>query len=167
MSRLPEGLVVAIIAATSAIAGTLVGAIVTYEGDQALQNRQVEREEARQTTAARAVARLLMGEYHADSGPLEEMVTLTEYNPEIYRQRLFVSHIDQEDRKLLAGRLSEQDWTDVSEASQELESVEGYMEAHRGAGKIGPLELKEVERAFADGKAAYTALSSLAAGTKP
>lgn len=164
MPKLPEGVVLAVIAASSAIAGTMVGAIVTYEGNRALQDRLTHQEEARQVTAARAVARLLRAEYHTDADLLEEMRILGEYDPESYRQRKFVSHIGQEDRKLLAGRLSARDWEDVAEASQAVEAIDGDLEAHHGRGPVGAGEMEEVDRALAVCHTAFTALEPLADG---
>lgn len=164
MAKLPEGVVVAVIAATSAIAGTMVGAIVTYEGNRALQDHQTHQEEARQATAVRAVARLLRAEYHADADLLEEMRILHEYDLESYRQRKFVSHVGREDRELLAGRLSVRDWDDVAEAAQAIEAIEGDLEAHHGRGAVGVGEREEVDRALAVCEAAFTALEPLADG---
>ncbi len=164
MPRLPEGVVVAVIAAVSAISGTVVGAAVSYVGNQHLQARQVAQEEARQTTAARAVARILMSEYKADDARLGGMLAEGEYDPATYRERIFVSHVGLEDRKLLAGRLTEGDWVDVSEAAQAIEEVEGELEARHGEGRIGPEEREVLERARSACTSAYTALTPLAEG---
>ena len=164
MSRLPEGVVVAVIAAVSALAGTVVGAAVSYLGNEHLQARQVAQEEARQTTAARAVARILMGEYSADYRRLGGMLAEREYEAESYRERVFVSHVGLEDRKLLAGRLSESDWVEVSRASRAVEEVQGDLEAHRGMGRVGVEESDTLSRARSACDAAYAALAPLAGG---
>jgi hypothetical protein len=164
VSRLPEGVVVAIIAATSAISGTIVGAAVSYVGNQHLQARQVAQEEARQTTQARAVARILMSEYRNDFLRLGGMIAEREYEVASYRERSFMSHVGLEDRKLLAGRLTENDWLDVSAASQAIEGVEGELETHHGQGHVGPEERESLERSRAACMTAYDALIPLAEG---
>jgi hypothetical protein len=162
--RLPEGVLVAAIAALSAIAGTVVGGIVTYIGNERLQTHQVDQEEARQTTAARAVARILMSEYQADVGWIVIMTSGGEYEPTAYREHLFVSHIGAEDRKLLAGRLSEQDWLSVSAASRAIEDVQANLESHGGHGSIGAEERETLERARSACSSAYSALAPIAEG---
>ncbi len=164
MPRLPEGVVVACIAALSALAGTLVGAIVTYEGNRQLQNRQVHQEEARQAKDVRAIARLLMYEYEIDSDRLFYMIEDGEYNTEIYREQTFVSHVDPEDHKLLAGSLSERDWLSVARASRKLAAVQASLEVHHGRGEIGSEEHKQLEEARYASDTALTALTPLADG---
>jgi hypothetical protein len=162
---LSEGVLVACIAAVSALAGTLVGAIVTYEGNSQLQNRQVRQEEARQDTVTRAVARLLTSEYQADIGRLVFMIEAGEYDPESYRERTFVSHIGQEDRKLLAGRLTGADWNAISRASREIEAVEANLEVHHGKGEVGHYERATLEAADTACKSAVAALTPLTGRT--
>ncbi|HSZ14110.1 MAG TPA: hypothetical protein VK790_08750 [Solirubrobacteraceae bacterium] len=164
MSRLPEGVVVAIIAAVSALAGTVVGAAVSYVGNQRLQEREVAQEEARQTTAARAVARILSSEYLAEYLRVRGMLAEREYDPTAYRERSFISHVGLEDRKLLAGRLTENAWMAVSGASRAVEEVEGDLEDHRGEGRVGEEEEATLARARTDCLAAYEALTPLANG---
>lgn len=164
MARLPEGVVVAIIAAASALSGTIVGAAVSYLGNQHLQGRQIAQEEARQTTAARAVARILMSEYRAEYVRLGGMLAEREYELASYRERVFVSQVGLEDRKLLAGRLTENDWVEVSAASRAIEEVEGDLEAHRGEGQVGPEEDDTLTRARGACMSAYGALTPLAEG---
>ena len=161
---MPEGVMVAAIAAVAAIAGTIVGAVVTYEGNKSLQNHQVKQEEARQETAARAVVRELISEYHTDADRLQLMLDVHEYDPTSYRERTFAGHLNEEDRKLLAGNLSERDWVDIAEAAQGIEAVETELELHHGRGKIGSTEGEELEAANSACKAAYTALTPVAEG---
>jgi hypothetical protein len=155
---------VAIIAATAAISGTIVGAFVTYVGNRQLQDRELAQEEARQTTAARAIARLLMSEYRTDAEQLLYMASSGRYEWASYHQHTFVSHIGQEDRKLLAGHLSERDWLAVSAASREDEVVQADLEAHHGSGVTGPYEQDTIEKAQADCSAAFHALEPLVQG---
>jgi hypothetical protein len=155
---------VAIIAATAAILGTLTGGVATYLGNRLLQERELNREEAQQTAAARAVARLLRSEYETDSDRLLEMSSAEEYSEEIYRKRVFVSRIGQDDRKLLARRLSEAEWTAVSNAEQMIERVETELEIHRGRGEIGQFEEKTLQQARTACNAASAALASLSRG---
>jgi hypothetical protein len=157
-------MVVAIVAAIAAIAGTLVGAFVTYEGDRQLQDRELAQEEARQTTAARAIARLLMTEYQVDAERLYYMASSGHYEPAAYREHTFVSRMDDEDRKLLAGHLSEHDWLAVSAAARENEVVQADLEAHQGTGTTGPYEHDTIEKAEADCSAAFRDLEPLAEG---
>lgn len=157
-------MVVAIIAAGSALLGTAVGATVTYLGNQHLQTRAIAQEEARQTTAARAVARILMSEYKAEYVRLGGMIAEGEYEIASYRERIFVSKVGQEDRKLLAGRLTENDWVAVSNASQAIEEVEGDLENHRGAGHVDPEAQDTLTRAHSACMTAYAALTPLAEG---
>ncbi len=164
MARLPEGVLVAIIAAVSALAGTVVGAAVSYLGNEHLQERQVSQEEARQTAAARAVARILSSEYLADVVIARAMLAEHEYDPKAYRERAFVSHVGLEDRKLLAGRLTENAWMAVSGASRAVEEVEGDLEDHRGKGRVGEEEEPTLVRAGTDCQDAYEALAPLANG---
>lgn len=159
-----QDIVLASIAAISALTGTAVGAFVSYEGNRQLQNRELKQEEARQTTSARAVARLLMSEYRADASALEEMISTHKYYPLAYRQRTFVSHVGQEDRKLLAGSLSEEDWVAVSEASRQIGVVAGEVEAHRGQGSLDIEEDEILEKVRSACGAAYKALTPLAEG---
>jgi hypothetical protein len=162
--RWSEGVLIAIIAATAAISGTIVGAVVTYVGNRQLQDRQLQQEEARQTASTRAVARLLMSEYQIDAERLEYMIGASQYELASYREHTFVSHIGQEDRKLLASHLSEQDWIDVSAASQKLEVVAADLEAHRGNGKTGTYEHETLEEARAACSTAFDALRKLSEG---
>jgi hypothetical protein len=155
---------VALIAAAAAIAGTLVGGALSYFGNQELQTRQIEREEARQTASARAVVRLLISEYHTDADRLQLMITLREYDPVSYRERTFAGHLDEEDRKLLAGNLSEHDWVDIAEAAEAVELVETELELHHGRGKVDGAELEELETARRACKTAYTLLTPIAEG---
>jgi hypothetical protein len=159
-----SNIVVALIAAASAIAGAAVGGFATYETDRSLQDQQVQREEARQATAARAIARLMMSEYEDDADQLRYMIGTGEYAPEIYRARTFVSHIGQEERKLLAGRLSEREWVDLSEAAREVEIVEADVEIHRGTSAVGEEERETFKRARVACDAAAAALGPLARG---
>lgn len=162
--RPSEGVAVALVAAVSALVGTAVGAAITYLGDQHLQERQVAQEEARQTTAARAVARILMSEYKAQYRRLGGMIAESELEPASYHQRIFVSQVGVEDRKLLAGRLNEKDWTSVSTASQFVEDVEGDLETHHGEGHVDTEEQETLELARSACKTAYVALTPLAEG---
>jgi hypothetical protein len=164
MVRLPEGTAVATIAAVAAIAGAIVGGAVTYLGNEQLQNHQIEQEQTRQETAARAVVRLLMSEYHADGDQLVDMLGSHAYSAYSYRERTFVSHIGEEDHKLLAGNLSEQDWIKVSTASRAIEAVEADLEAHRGKGRLGIEEFEIFEQARSVCNTAYAALMPLAEG---
>jgi hypothetical protein len=166
MARLPEGVIAAVIAASSAIAGTIVGAVVSYEGNRSLQNRQVQQEEARQRTTARAIVRLLMSEYHTDADRLRQMIALREYDPASYREHTFASRLSQEDRKLLAGNLSERDWVDIAEAAQAVELVQSELELHHGRGSIGAAELEELETARTVCRTAYNALVPVAEGKR-
>ncbi|HTR72948.1 MAG TPA: hypothetical protein VMG80_05070 [Solirubrobacteraceae bacterium] len=154
----------AIIAAVSALVGTLVGGIITYETNKSLQDKQIQQEERRQRTAAEAVVRLLISEYHADADRLQQMVALEEYDPASFREHTFVSHVGQEERKLLAGNLPERDWSDVAEAAEAIEAVESELEAHHGKGAIGSDEVKELEEANSRCEAAYKALVPFAEG---
>jgi hypothetical protein len=49
---------IAIIAATAAVVGAVVGGAATYLGNQAILSKQIDREERQQRNAARGVARL-------------------------------------------------------------------------------------------------------------
>ena len=162
--RSREGRNVAIIAATAAILGTLTGGFATYLGNRLLQERQLNREEAQQTAAVRGVARLLKLEYLTDINRLLEMTAGEEYSPEIYRKRVFVSRITPEDRKLLARRLAEREWTAVANAEQWIERVETELELHHGRGTVGPFEEKTLQEAEAACKAAVGALAVLSRG---
>jgi hypothetical protein len=161
---LPEGVTVAIIAAVSALVGTLVGGIITYETNKSLQNKQIQQEERRQQTAAEAVVRLLISEYHADADRLQQMVALREYDLASFREHTFVSHVGQEERKLLAGNLPEKDWSDVAEAAEAIETVESELEAHHGRGAIARTEVEELEAANSVCETAYKALVPFAEG---
>jgi hypothetical protein len=164
MRRPSDGVVVAIIAALSAIGGTVVGAAVSYVGNEHLQAREIAQEEDRQTTASRAVARILMSEYAVDVTAIGQMLAEREYEAASYRNHTFVSHVGLEDRKLLAGRLTEDDWVDVSAASQAIEQVDAELEAHHGKGRIGVEERGVLESARGACESAYKALTPLAAG---
>jgi hypothetical protein len=164
MSRLRDDIVLASIAALSALTGTAVGAFVTYEGDRQLQNRELKQEEARQTTSARAVARLLSSEYQADVNALEYMITNNKYDPLAFRDRTFVSKVGQEDRKMLAGSVTERAWVAVSEASRQVQVVAGELEAHRGEGSISAEAGEILESVRAACVSAYDALTPLAEG---
>ncbi len=155
---------VAVIAAVSALVGTAVGGAITYLSNEHLQTRQVAREEARQTTAARAVARILMGEYRAEYVRLGGMLAEHEYEPASYHERIFVSQLGLEDRKLLASRLTEDDWVAVAKASRDVEEVEGALEAHHGKGAIDPEERETLARARSACSVAYDDLAPLAEG---
>ncbi len=155
---------VAVIAGLSAIGGAAVGGFATYKIDKAMQDQQVHEEEVRQTTAARAIARLMMSEYEDDADQLRYMIGTREYAPASYHARTFVSHIGQEDRKLLAGRLSEKEWQDLSEAAHEVEVVEADMEIHSGRGPVGEEERETFKRARAACDVAAEALGPLAQG---
>lgn len=159
-----EGVLVATIAATAAIAGTVVGALVTFKGNEQLQSRLVRQEETRQAMAARAVVRLLMSECEVAGGQLFFMKTTGEYDPTLYHAHAFVSHIGQEERRLLAGRLSERHWLAVAEASRQIEAVQADLELHRGMGKIGEVEQETLSKANSACQAVYTALTPLAEG---
>lgn len=164
MPRAPEGVLVAAIAAISAISGTVVGAVVTYKGNEQLQDRLVHQEEARETMAARAVVRLLISECEADGGRLFFMKTTGEYDSTFYVEHAFVSHIGQEERRLLAGRLSEQHWIVVAEASRQIEAVQTDLEIHHGKGTIGEEERVTFDKADSACQTAYTVLAPLAEG---
>jgi len=164
MSRMGEGITVAVIAAVSALVGTAVGGAISYVSNEHLQTREVAREEARQTTAARAVARILMGEYRAEYVRLGGMLAEHEYEPASYHERVFVSQLGLEDRKLLASRLTEDDWVAVAKASRGIEEVEGALEAHRGEGQIGTEEQETLARARTACSVAYDDLTPLAEG---
>jgi hypothetical protein len=166
MGRPPEGTVVAAIAAIAAIAGAVVGGAVTYLGNEQLQKHQIEQEASRQATSARAVVRLLMSEYYNDGNRLLNMIHTGAYNPYSYRERAFVSQIGEEDRKLLAGNLSERDWVEVSEASQAIEAVQADVEAHRGRGRLGAEEREVFELTRSLCNTAYTALAPIAEGKR-
>lgn len=105
-----------------------------------------------------------MSEYQTDADRLVYMTDSGEYDPESYRERTFVSHIGQEDRKLLAGRLSENDWLAVSKASREIEVVQANLEVHHGSGEVGHYEHASLEDAHSACKAAFVALIPLAEG---
>lgn len=159
-----EGMKVAIIAAVSAIVGTLAGGLITYETNKALQDKQIKQEEKRQQTTAKAIVRLLISEYHTDADRLRQMITLHEYDRASYSQHKFVSHIGQEERQLLAGNLPESDWSDIADASEAIETVESELEAHHGKGPIGPTEVEELEAANSECETAYKALVPFAEG---
>jgi hypothetical protein len=165
MPRLPEGVLVAVIAATSALAGTLVGAIVSYEGNQQLQDRQVHREESHETTAARAIARVLMSEFIADERSLTYMTDADEYDSHSYDQHKFVSKVSEDDRKLLAGRLPESSWTALSKGDRAVQAVEAALEEHHGRGLVDADERTTLKQAEADCRQAVAALTPLAEGT--
>ena len=164
MPKLPEGVIVAAIAASSAVAGTLAGSLVTYVGNKALQNRQVEQEAERQQAAARAVVRLLMNEYQKDGRQLEDMTGAHAYDTYSFNERTFISKIGQEDRKLLAGNLSEKEWAAVSEAANALEAVAADVEGHRGKGRLGRLEVEIFDETERLCERAYTAVTPFAEG---
>jgi hypothetical protein len=164
MPKLPEGVIVAAIAASSAVAGTLAGSLVTYAGNKALQNRQVEQEATRQQAAARAVVRLLMSEYRKDGKQLEDMTGAGAYDTYSFNERTFVSKIGQEDRKLLAGNLSEKEWTAVSEAANALEAVAANVEVHRGKGRLGSVEVGIFDGTEKLCEQAYSAVTPFAEG---
>jgi hypothetical protein len=164
MSRMGEGIAVAVIAAVSALVGTAVGGAISYLSNEHLQTREVAREEARQTTAARAVARILMGEYSAEHVRLGGMLAEHEYEPASYHERIFVSQLGLEDRKLLASRLSETDWVAVAKASRGIEEVEGALEAHHGEGSIDLEERETLARVSGACSVAYDDLAPLAEG---
>ncbi|HXB63919.1 MAG TPA: hypothetical protein VNV42_03475 [Solirubrobacteraceae bacterium] len=159
-----EGIVVAVIAAVSALAGAAVGGAITYLSNEHLQTREVAREEARQTTAARAVARILMGEYRAEYVRMGGMLAEGEYEPASYHERVFVSQVGLEDRKLLASRLTEDDWVAVSKASRGVEEVQGALEARHGEGAIDSEERETLARARGACSVAYNDLTPLAEG---
>lgn len=164
MAKMPEGVLVAVIAAVSAISGTVVGGVVTYLGNQSLQTHELSQEVARQTTAARAVARILMSDYQTDLAWLLLMTSGEQYEPASYREHVFINHIGQEDRKLLAGRLSEHEWTEISLADRDIEDVEADLEQHHGHGTIGEEGIEALQRARTACETAYDALGSLAEG---
>ncbi len=159
-----EGVIVAIIAATSAIVGTLAGGLVGYETNKSLQDRQIQQEERRQQTAAKAVVRLLITQYEADANRLRQMITLHEYDQASYSEHKFVSRIGQEERKLLAGNLPERDWSDVAAASEAIEVVQTELEVHHGRGRIGAAELEELETTDSTCETAFKALIPFANG---
>lgn len=152
------------IAALSAIAGTVVGAVVTYKGNEQLQNRVVRQEEARAVTSARAVVRLLISECEADEGRVLFMKATGEYDSTLYLEHAFVSHISEEERRLLAGQLSEQHWIVVAEASRQIEAVRTDLEIHHGKGEIGEEEGVTFDKARSACHTAYTSLTPLADG---
>lgn len=156
---------VALIAAASALAGTLVGGGVTYLSNERLENRQVAQEEARQTTASRAVARVLMVEYETEIDWLEQTVEEKAYIVSTYHERIFVSKVGLDDRKLLAGHLSEGDWAAVSKAEYYVEAVEGALQAHHGAGGFSSEEREVLERATTACNEAKQDLTPLADGS--
>jgi hypothetical protein len=147
-----------------ACSGAETRSTASSAGNRQLQDRQLSQEEARQTTSARAVARLLMTELRADYARLEYMISNHIYDASAYRDRSFVSQVGLEDRKLLAGHLTEEHWVDVSEASQQVEVVAGELEAHRGRGSLGLEEREILQKAQSACGTAYTALAPLAEG---
>jgi hypothetical protein len=157
-----ESLAVAFITGAAGFGGALAGGYITYKSNEKVQDRQVGQEAARRADSARAVARLLMSEYHKDADRLEELAAEGMYIPALYRQRTFVSRIGLEDRKLLAGQLSEQVWIDVAGAASAIEEVEADFEAHDGKGLIGAEELETLKAARAACDKAYKALTPLA-----
>ena len=164
--RLSKDTAVPMITAAAAIIGAIVGGAVTYLGNEQLQNHQVEQEQVRQQTAARAVVRLLMSEYRTDGDQLLDMLGSHRYGMYSYRERTFVNHIDEEDRKLMAGDLTEQDWVQVSEASRAIEAVQADVEAHRGKGKVGVEEREVFELTRSLCNTAYTELAPIAEGKR-
>lgn len=161
---LPEGVTVAIIAAIAALAGSLIGGGITYLTEKSVQNRQIEQEERRERIAAEAVVRLLIAEYHTDADRLQQMIALREYDSASFREHTFVSRVGQEERKLLAGKLPEKDWSDVAEAADAIETVESELEAHHGRGQIRKAEAEELEAASSVCETAYKALTPVAEG---
>jgi hypothetical protein len=147
------------------VSGTVIGAVVTYVGNERLQNHQLNREEARQATAERAVVRLLMSEYRGDAGRLTYMISGRQYDVGSYRQRAFVSRVGLEDRKLLAGRLSEKEWDALANASQAVESVEADLEQHRGHGQIDEEGEQRLQQTLSACRNAYEALRPEAEGS--
>jgi surface antigen len=154
----------AFIAAVAAFGGTIVGGVVAYLSSHDLQVQQMHREQAREAIAARAVARLMTSELDRQQGWLALMTAEKEFMPTPYRQHVFVSQIDQSDRKLVAGSVSEANWTTVAVAARAAEDVQIDLETHRGRGDIGGEESQDFERATKRVEEAKQAMTPLAEG---
>lgn len=167
--RRPE-FVVATIAAVAAIAGTIVGAAVTYVGNRQLQDRQLRQEEARESVPLRASARLLQLEYRVDFDELKSIFERVTYMAasgefgQISHEGTLVSRISEEDRKLLAGRLSLPAWQAVVQAEISLANVERILRrAHSKGAAIAP-QREQLKLAYQACDNAYEALMPLVEG---
>ncbi len=121
---------VALIAACAAIGGALAGGAASYLGDQAIANKQVNREERQQKIAALGVARVYAEQVGGAADVLKD--GSTEHRWPGQNDLSYFDLPALEDRRLVQARLSAKAAGRVSEADQVMRAVGTIIDVEPG-----------------------------------